>query len=111
MHIVSDSESQCHEFKSCQPGGRTPGIAAPRVILSASLFLPVYMRRFIVIFLLLLLPVQVLAQSLEDLRTPHHHVSLADADAVSTSAAADVKHSRSSQIGRESCRERVSQYG
>src|SRR3546814_15633048 len=76
MHIVSDSESQCHEFKSCQPGGRTPGIAAPRVILSASLFLPVYMRRFIVIFLLLLLPVQVLAQSLEDLRTPHHHVPL-----------------------------------
>src|SRR3546814_6022724 len=54
------------------------------------------MRRFIVIFLLLLLPVQVLAQSLEDLRTPHHHVSLADADAVSTSADADVKHSRSS---------------
>lgn len=30
------------------------------------------MRRFIVIFLLLLHPVQVLAESLEDLRTAHH---------------------------------------
>src|SRR3546814_17034425 len=92
MHIVSDSESQCHEFKSCQPGGRTPGIAAPRVILRASLFLPVYMRRVIVIFLLLLLPVPFLAQSLEDWRTHHHHVSLADQGAVPTSANADVKN-------------------
>lgn len=34
------------------------------------------MRRFIVIFLLLLLPIQVSAESLEDLRAVHHGIAL-----------------------------------
>lgn len=54
------------------------------------------MRRLIVIFLLLLLPTQLLAESLEDLRAAHHRVALLEhletastrADAVATHWAA-----------------------
>lgn len=52
------------------------------------------MRRFIVIFLLLLLPIQVLAESLEDLHATHHRVALVEAaDVASTNAAVALKRS------------------
>lgn len=55
------------------------------------------MRRFIVIFLLLLLPIQVLAESLEDLRVAHHRIALIEAvDGASTNADATLKRSMSS---------------
>lgn len=52
------------------------------------------MRRFIVIFLLLLLPIQVLAESLEDLRDAHHRVALLEAvEAVSMNTDTALKRS------------------
>ncbi len=51
---------------------------ALRVILGALSFTPAYMRQFVVIFLLILLPIQVLAESLEDLSATHHRAALVE---------------------------------
>ncbi len=52
------------------------------------------MRRFIVIFLLFLLPTQVLAESLDDLRAVQHRIALTEAiDAVSTNVHTTLQHS------------------
>lgn len=67
------------------------------VILSALLFPPACMRRFIVIFLLLLLPLQVLAESVEDLRATHHSAIPHNAvDGASTNVDVVLNHSPSS---------------
>ncbi|KAA0911714.1 hypothetical protein [Pusillimonas sp. ANT_WB101] len=59
------------------------------------------MRRFIVIFLLILLPIQVLAESLEDLRTGPHPISLVEAINVA-STTTDAVLLRSTSLSDES---------
>lgn len=67
---------------------------ARRAILGGLLFTPACMRRFIVIFLLLLLPLQVTAEVLDDLRIPQHRAILLQAiDVASTSTDTRLKRS------------------